>query len=132
MLDMRVGELCCRVDGSDASGNVVCCQCTAQTVRGLEKDSVCEECWAAKVEKQRFDRVAIDAHSKPKQLLIIEVKRVSDMMEDYWQRGVNMAEKQYTDYAKGSRIVFLQNGNADLCQSFWERCPFRRKLLEKL
>jgi hypothetical protein len=75
----------------DASGNVVCCQCTAQTVIGLEKDSVC---WAAKVKKQRFDGVAIDAHSKPKQLLIIEVKRVSDAMEDYWQRGVNVAGRR--------------------------------------
>ena len=71
---------------------------TAQTVSGLEKDSVCEECWVAKIEKQRFDGVAIDAHSKPKQLLIIEVKRVSDTMADYWQRGVNVAEKQYEDF----------------------------------
>ena len=42
----------CAGGWTDASGNVVCCQCTAQTVRGLEKDSVCEECWAAKVESR--------------------------------------------------------------------------------
>jgi hypothetical protein len=119
----------CAGGWTDASGNVVCCQCTAQTVSGLEKDSVCEECWAAKVEKQRFAGVAIDAHSKPKRLLIIEVKRVSDTMEDYWQRGVTMAEKQYEDLCEG---IFLRNGNVDLCQSFWEQCPFRRKLLGKL
>ena len=101
----RICSICmvgnCAGRWTDASGNVVCCQCTAQTVSGLEKDSVCEECWVAKVERQRFDGVAIDAQSKPKRLLIIEVKRVSDTMADYWQRGVNVAEKQYEDLCEG-------------------------------
>ena len=51
--------------------------------------------------KAEFDGVAIDAHSKQKRLLIIEVKRVSDTMADYWQRGVYVAEKQYEDLCEG-------------------------------
>ena len=69
--DLKQGEAMCSLcmEGSctggwtNESGNVVCCQCTA---RRQEKDSMCEECWATRVEKQRFNRVAIDAHSKPK------------------------------------------------------------------
>jgi len=97
--DLKQGEAMCSLcmagnctgGWTNESGNVVCCQCTAQTASGLEKDSVCEECW---VEKQRFDGVAIDAHSKPKRLLIREVA-------DYWQRGVDVAKKQYADLCEG-------------------------------
>jgi hypothetical protein len=94
----------CTGGWTNESGNVVCCQCTA---RRQEKDSMCEECWATRVEKQRFDGVAIDAHRKPKRLLIIEVKRVSDTMADYWQRGVDVAEKQYADLCEGIKHSLL-------------------------
>lgn len=62
---------------------------------------MCEECWATRVGKQQFDGVAIDAQSKPKRLLIVEVKRMADTMADYWQRGVDVAEKQYADLCEG-------------------------------
>jgi hypothetical protein len=40
-----------------------------------------EERWATKVGRQRFDGVAIDTQSKPKRLLIVEVKHMSDMTD---------------------------------------------------
>jgi hypothetical protein len=62
---------------------------------------MCEECWATKVGRQRFDVVAIDTQSKQKRLLIMEVMRMSDMTEDYWQRDADVAEQQYADLCEG-------------------------------
>ena len=48
-----------------------------------------------------FDGVAVDTRSKPKRLLILEVKRMADEMQDYWQRGMALAEQQYADLCVG-------------------------------
>ena len=55
------------------------------------------------VGRHRFDGVAIDLQSKPKQLLIVEVKRMADLPEDYWLRGTELAEQQYADLFEGIR-----------------------------
>ena len=47
--------------------------------------------------------MAIDIHSKPKRLLIVEVKRMSDRQEDYWLQGAELAEQQYADLCEGIR-----------------------------
>ena len=86
-----------------ASGAVVCCQCTDQTASRQGRDLMCERCWTAKIGRQRFDGVAIDIHSKPKRLLIVEVKRMSDRQEDYWLQGAELAEQQYADLCEGIR-----------------------------
>ena len=70
---------------------VVCCQYTTQAASRRENDSMCEECWETRVGKQRFDGVAIDAHSKPKRLLIVEVKRVSDTMAAFVMPNCSIA-----------------------------------------
>ena len=85
------------------SGAVVCCQCTEQTASRQGRDLMCERCWTAKTGRQRFDGVAIDTHSKPKRLLIVEVKRMSDRQEDYWRQGAELADQQYADLCEGIR-----------------------------
>ena len=77
------------------SGDEVCWQCTDQTAIGQIGHGhylMCEECWANKIGRQRFDGVAIHTQRKQKHFLIVEVKRMKDMTEDYWQCVAEIAE----------------------------------------
>ena len=93
----------CTSNWLSALGMVVCCQCADQTAIRQGWDLMCEECWTAKIGRQRFHGVPIDIHSKPKRLLIVEVKRMSDLQEDYWSHGTELAEQQYADLCEGIR-----------------------------
>jgi hypothetical protein len=96
------GQRCRRPAGhGDEDMESKCCACVGRSGEGSASAAECDLCWDARLSQQRFDGVLLDSRGKTKKLIIIEFKRRSDTMDDYWLRGKLEAEAQYRDLCKG-------------------------------
>ena len=96
------GQRCRRPAGHrDEDMESKCCACVGRSGEGPTSAAECDLCWDARLSQQRFDGVLLDSRGKTKKLIIIEFKRRSDTMDDYWLRGKLEAEAQYRDLCKG-------------------------------
>ena len=81
-----------------------CCTCVRQSEGVSSSAADCDLCWEASLSQQRFDGVLLDLRGKTKRLIIVEFKRRSDTMDNYWLRGKLEAEAQYRDLRQGIQM----------------------------
>ena len=81
-----------------------CCTCVRQSEGVSSSAAECDLCWEASLSQQRFDGVLLDSRGKTKRLIIVEFKRRSDTMDNYWLRGKLEAEAQYRDLRQGIQM----------------------------